>query len=69
MTEAQFAALAHLLSLRTGAAQEAARLVLVHGHRPTDAAAATGLSVASVSNAVARVRRGLELARSACGQS
>lgn len=63
MTGAQFDALATLLRLRTGAAQEAARLVLVHGHQPGEAAALMGLSAASVSNAVSRMRRGLELAR------
>ena len=65
MTTDQFSALATLLRLRAGAAQEAARLVLVLGHKPSEAAALTGLSAASVSNAVSRMRRGLELARQA----
>lgn len=63
MTPAQFTAAAQLLQLRHGPAQEAARLVLVDNYRQVDAAAATGLSVASVSNAVTRIRRGLDLAR------
>ena len=67
MTSSQFDALAQLLKLRQGQAQEAARLVLVHGHRPTDAAALVGLSLAGVSNSVSRVRRGFELARLAAG--
>lgn len=63
MTPAQFTAAAKLFQLRKGAAKEAAQLVLVHRYRQIDAAAATGLSVSSVSNAVTRIRRGLELAR------
>lgn len=65
VSASQFDALAQLLKLRAGAAQEAARLVLVDGHRPSDAAVLMGLSLAGVSNAVSRVRRGLELARTA----
>lgn len=57
-----FEALAALLQARNGPAKEAARLVLVDGVRPADAARQTGLSAASVSNALARFRRGLELA-------
>jgi hypothetical protein len=67
MTAAQFAALAQLLRIRTGAARDAAELVLVCGHTPSTAAGATGLSLAGVCNAVSRVRRGLELARLATG--
>jgi len=65
MTADQFSALSQLLRLREGPAQEAARLVLVFGHAPGEAAALCGLSAASVSNAVTRMRRGLNLARSA----
>ena len=65
MTNAQFFALAKLLHLRTGAAQEAARLVLVGGHRVGEAAVLAGVSSNSVTNAVARMRRGMELARAA----
>jgi len=63
MTAGQFAALAQLLRLRAGAAQDAARMVLVDGHAPGEVAALTGLSPASVSNAVSRMRRGLDLAK------
>lgn len=63
LTPAAFAALAQLLRVRDGAAREAASLVLVYGHQPSDAARLAGLSPASVSNAVSRFRRGLELAR------
>lgn len=63
MTAAQFTALAQLLRLRDGAAQDAARLVLVNGRTPGQAATETGISPASVSNAVSRIKRGLELAR------
>ncbi|OGA97122.1 MAG: hypothetical protein A3E79_00115 [Burkholderiales bacterium RIFCSPHIGHO2_12_FULL_61_11] len=63
MTTAQFAAIAKLLRVRDGAAREAACLVLVDGHRPSEAARLTGLSASSVSNAVSRFKRGLELAQ------
>lgn len=67
MTDAQFSALAELLRLRGGDAQEAARLVLVEGLAPSDAARRTGASPQAVSNAVTRCRAGLELARRAAG--
>lgn len=67
MTPAQFSALAQLLRLRTGPAREAARLVLVEGLRPADAAALAGCSAASASNTLAVCRAGLELARVATG--
>jgi hypothetical protein len=57
MTPERFIAIARLISMRGGAAQEAARLVLVDGLRPADAARATSLSPNAVCNAVARVRR------------
>lgn len=63
MTPDQFTAAAKLLQLRQGPAREAAKLVLVDKYLQVDAAAATGLSVSSVSNAVTRIRRGLELAQ------
>ena len=63
MTPAQFEALAKLLGLRGGPSAEAARLVLVDGVSVTEAAARTGVSQPGVSNAVARCRKGLELAR------
>lgn len=67
MTSKQFSALAELLRLRGGAAQEAARLVLVESLAPSDAARRTGASPQAVSNAVTRCRAGLELARRAAG--
>jgi len=60
-----FEALATLLQARQGPAREAARLVLVEGRKPSEAARQTGLSPASVSNAVTRFRRGMELALAA----
>lgn len=68
MTPAQFAALSKLTGMRTGPAQECARLVLVDGLRQVDAAAQTGLSEQGASNAVRRVRAALELAQVAAGQ-
>lgn len=67
MTDLQFQALAELLSLRSGPAREAARLVMVDGLAPGAAAVQAGVSAASVSNALARCRRGLELARRVVG--
>ena len=57
MTPQRFDALARLIRMRGGAAQNAARRVLVDGVRPADAARATGITPQSVCNAVARVRR------------
>lgn len=65
MTHTQFNALAQLLRLRDGPARDAARMVLVDGHAPGEVATLTGLSPAGVSNAVGRIKRGLELARTA----
>ncbi len=65
MTAEQFTALATLLRLRTGPAREAARLVLVEGLKQADAAALAGISTASLGNALARARKGLELAKAA----
>lgn len=67
MTEEQFFALAKLSRVGQTASIEAARLVLVLGCRQIDAAAQTGLSVAGVSNSVARCRRNLQLAIAAAG--
>lgn len=67
MTGEQFDALAQLLRLRAGPASAAARLVLVDGLRPAQAAARAGCSPQSVSNALATCRRGIELARRAAG--
>lgn len=67
MTDFQFQALAELLSLRTGPAREAARLVLVEGVPVGSAAVQAGCSQPSASNALARCRRGMELARRVVG--
>lgn len=67
MTPEQFSALAKLLRSLPGPAQDAARLVLVDGLRPSDAARQAGASPASVSSACRRFRDGLELARVAAG--
>lgn len=67
MTDPQFTALARLLRLRAGPAREGARLVLVEGWRQVDAAAAVAISPAALGNAVARVRRGVDLATTAAG--
>ena len=69
MSPAQFAALAELLRLRGGASEEAARLVLVDGLAPAEAARQTGASPQAVSNAVTRCRRGMELVAIAYGAS
>lgn len=63
MTAEQFAALAELIKLRGGASQEAARLVLVDGVIPAEAARRTGLKPSAVSGVVGSCRRGIELAR------
>ena len=65
MAPAQFAALARLLRLRAGPAQDAARLVLVDGASQAAAARATGLTPQAVHNAVQRVQAGLGLAQAA----
>ena len=65
LTDDQFTALAELLRLRGGASQEAARLVLVDGLAPAEAARRAGTSPQATSNALASCRRGLELARRA----
>jgi DNA-directed RNA polymerase specialized sigma24 family protein len=62
MTPDQFQALAQLLRLRAGLAQDAARMVLVDGVSQADAARATGLTPQAVHNAVKRVQTGHELA-------
>lgn len=64
MTGEQFAAVATLLRMR-GPSREAARMVLVDGIAGVAAAEQTGLSAQGVSNAVQRVRAGLELAKQA----
>lgn len=63
MTPKAFDALSSLLQVRQGLVRDAARLVLVGGVRPSEAALQTGLSRASVSNALTRYRKGLYLAQ------
>lgn len=68
MTSEQFQALAELLRLRGSASQEAARLVLVDGLSPSEAARQAGTTPQAVSNVLASCRRGLDLAKIAAGQ-
>lgn len=68
MTPDQFDALAELLRLRGGASQEAARLVLVDGLSPADAARQIEASPQAVSNVLASCRRGLALVLRASGK-
>jgi DNA-directed RNA polymerase specialized sigma24 family protein len=68
MQPQSFNALARLLRLRPGPAKEAARLVLVDWYRPAAAARQTGCTPQSVSNTLARCRKGLALARVAVGE-
>lgn len=67
MTQDQFAALAQLLRLRPGPAQETARLALVEGLKPLDAIARTGIERGAGYHAISRARAGLELAHRATG--
>ena len=64
MTPAQFHAVAELIGSRDPA-RAAARMVLVDGMRPGEAATAAGVSPQSASNAVGRVRRAHESIRAA----
>lgn len=50
---------------KPGPSQDAARLVLVDGMGPMDAARETGASPSAVSNAVKRVRDAMEIAHAA----
>ena len=67
MTNAQFDALAQLVRLRTGAQQDAARLVLVDGMRQVDAARQLGISTAALGATMRACRRGVALAEIICG--
>lgn len=69
MTNNQFAALAQLLRLRGGGAQEVARLVLVDGLSVIDAAERTGVSLRAAYFAEQRAREGYELAKKVQGVS
>jgi len=61
LTEAQFTALAQLLRLRAGPAQEAVRLHLVQSLSVPDAARAAGVDYQLALKAVYRVKAGLAL--------
>lgn len=67
ITEEQFAALAVLLRLRSGPAEQAAFLVLVDGVSVGDAARECGLTYKAAHQAVKRARDGLTMARAAAG--
>jgi hypothetical protein len=62
VTEAQFQALAQLLRLRQGQAQEAVRLHLVQGLRVPDAARVAGAKYQLALKAVKRAKDGHKLA-------
>lgn len=67
MTSDQFAALATLMGLRTGPAQDAARLVLVGGLSKAEAARQAGCAPQSADQAVQRCQRVIGLARQVVG--
>lgn len=67
MTAQQFEALAKLLRLRAGPQRAGARMVLVDGLRPADAARAVGVSPSALGNTLRTCRAGLDLAREAVG--
>ncbi|WP_338807144.1 hypothetical protein V8U11_09255 [Pseudomonas chlororaphis] len=65
----QFDALAELIRLRVGASQDAARLVLVEGLAPGEAARRVGTTPQAVSNVLTSCRKGIKLAQKVCGTS
>jgi hypothetical protein len=65
LSEPQFRAVAKLISLRTGPAQNAAREVLVKGAAPGQAANAAGCSPQSAANTIKRIKRAMQLAKDA----
>jgi hypothetical protein len=67
VTSEQFTALAQLLRLRQGPAQDAVRLHLVQGLSVPDAARAAGVDYQLALKAVYRVNVGLDLAKLAVG--
>lgn len=67
MTNHQFLALAKMMRMARGPAQEAARLVLVDGLKPADAARATKTTPQAAGQAVKRARTALRLAQAAAG--
>lgn len=67
MTPDQFSALASIIRMRVGPSQEAARLVLVEGMRPCDAARKVGLSPQGVNDAARRVKNAASVLKKVCG--
>lgn len=67
ITEPQFNALAKLLRLRQGQAQEAAQLSLVHGIPAPDVARKIGMDYRAAVYAINRAKSGLALAKIAAG--
>ena len=67
MTDQQFSALAELLRMRDGASRSAARLVLVDGIAPAEAARQVGTTPQAVNSALRSCERGMALARIAAG--
>ena len=67
MNAAQFEALAELLRMREGASRSAARLVLVDGIAPAEAARQVGTTPQAVNSALRSCERGIALARIAAG--
>lgn len=67
MKNEQFDALAQLLRLRPGPAQEGARLVLVEGLPQSVAADRVGASPQSINNCVKSCKRGISLAAQVVG--
>lgn len=65
MTPAQFEALAQLLRLRAGPAQQAAALHLVDGLTIPDAARQVGMAYKDAYDAIKRINAGADLARKA----
>jgi hypothetical protein len=65
MTDAQFTALAQLLRLRQGPAQDAVRLHLVKGLSVPDAARAAGVDYQLALKAVKRAKDGMKLVNTA----
>jgi DNA-directed RNA polymerase specialized sigma24 family protein len=65
LSETQFRAVAKLISLRTGPAQDAAYEVLVKGVAPGQAANVAGCSPQSAANTIKRIKRAMLLAKDA----
>ena len=69
MTPDQFAALAELLRLRSGPAQEVARLVMVYGLSVPDAARQQGIGYPLAYKAAKRAQDGYALAQRCCTEN